>query len=200
MTQKLEPQKLTLKPSEISLKKSVRTTFKISEMTNESLNILLKRLEIKPKELVDSICTNEKFFNNLVEEIHKSTNNINMVLNRRKTLVISKYALKLLSKKSAEQKIPRDVLFNYLVLLFNNLMEDYLIQEREKEQKASEIVDNFYSESEKIEKQLTELLGEDNPITHRFGFVIVLLMNLSSAIDTKLTEGKPIDPDDFGQS
>jgi len=80
------------------------------------------------------------------------------------------------------------------------MLDKVFEEEREKEQKASEIVNDFWDEAEKIEQQLTELLGKDNPITQRFGLISTIIMDLSSAIDNKLTKGKPIDPNDFSQS
>ncbi|MBN1997608.1 hypothetical protein JW935_08660 [candidate division KSB1 bacterium] len=179
-----------LKPNEISMKRSVRTTFKISKETNDSLNTLLKKLKIKPKELFDEICSNEK----LIQSIIKTDEEICGILNQRKTLVISKHTLKFLSQKSFELKIPRDVLFNKIILSFKLMIDVLYEKEREKEQVASGILENFYDEAEKIENQLKELLGNDNPITERFEHITIVIMNLSSAINSKLTEGRPIDP------
>jgi hypothetical protein len=42
-------------------------------------------------------------------------------------------------------------------------------------------------------------LGDDDPISNRFGFITILAMNLQSAIEHELKEGTPIDPDDYSQ-
>lgn len=196
MSKEVFSEKNILKPSEISLKRSVRTTFKISNETNDSLNILQKELKIKPKELLDIICSNEK----LIQVITKIDDELCGNMNKRKTLVISKQALQFFSHKSSELKIPRDILFNKTILTFKLMIDDVFKKEREKEQKAKEILTNFWGKAEIIEKQIMELLGDDNPITERFGLIITVIMNLSSAINNKLTEGKPIDPDDMSQS
>jgi len=68
MNKKLALEKDALRPNEIVMKKSVRTTFKIADVTNENLRTLLHKLEIKPKELLDEICSNEKLIQ-LIESI-----------------------------------------------------------------------------------------------------------------------------------
>jgi len=200
MNKKLALEKDALRPNEIVMKKSVRTTFKIADVTNENLRTLLHKLEIKPKELLDEICSNEKLIQLIESIISQNENYFHSTLNRRKTLVISKFALQFLSRKSSELKISRDILFNNIILTFKIMLDKVFEEEREKEQKASEIVNDFWDEAEKIEQQLTELLGKDNPITQRFGLISTIIMDLSSAIDNKLTKGKPIDPNDFSQS
>jgi hypothetical protein len=196
MSEEILSGKNILKPNEISLKRSVRTTFKISNETNDSLNTLQKELKIKPKELLDIICSNEK----LIQVTTKIDDGLCGIMNKRKTLVISKQALQFFSQKSSDFKVPRDILFNKIILTFKQMIDDVLEKEKEKEQKAEEILSDFWEKAEKIEKQLKELLGDDNPITERFGLIYNVIMNLSSAINNKLTEGKPIDPDDMSQS
>ncbi|PIS30007.1 MAG: hypothetical protein COT43_02700 [Candidatus Marinimicrobia bacterium CG08_land_8_20_14_0_20_45_22] len=187
-----------LRPNEIIGKRSVRTTFKISEITEDSLKTIFKRDKLKPKEFFDIICSSSKASEVILGYIKKSISNgsdIYGVLNKRKTLVISKNSLHFFNQKSSELKVTRDVLFNICVISYKLLMDDILDKEKEKEQKACEIVTDFWGEAEEIEKQLTELLGEDNPVTQRFSLILIHIMNLYTAIDTKLKTGEPIDPD-----
>ena len=190
--------KNTLRPNEISMKRSVRTTFKISDIANDSLNTILKRLRLKPKEFFDMINKWEGFIES-VKDVLKTGHITYGVMNKRKTLVISKNSLHYFNKKSSEFKVTRDVLFNICVISFKVIMDDFLDKEKEKEQKADEIVSKFCSEAEEIEKQFKELLGEDNPITQRFSLITAIIINLSCAIDKKLTTGEPIDPDSLSQ-
>jgi hypothetical protein len=41
------------------------------------------------------------------------------------------------------------------------------------------------------------MLGDEDPIIQRFGYVTVLIDNLHSAIRAELDKGEPIDPDTF---
>ncbi len=79
------------------------------------------------------------------------------------------------------------------------LLEMQAEAEKRKEEEAHKIISDFWSEAESLEDQLKALLGDESPIVDRFGYVIVLLMNLVMAIESKLSNGTPIDPDDMSQ-
>jgi len=187
----------------LSEKQSVRTTFKISENCINAIDWLLKTNNLKPKELFDIICSNNDLVNLAAESAEKDNKN-NSVKHTRKTFVISKRVLSLLNKKSKDDKgkliIQRDLIVEKLVLLFKALLEKHTEEEKKKEEKAQSIISDFWTKAEEIEKQLKNLLDDDNPILERFGLVIVLVMNLVSAIESKLNNDVPIDPDDFSQS
>ena len=187
----------------LSEKQSVRTTFKISENCINAIDWLLKTNNLKPKELFDIICSNNDLVNLAAEAAKKDEKN-NSVKHTRKTFVISKRALRLLTKKSKDDKgkaiISRDLIVEKLVLLFKALLEKHTEEEKKKEEKAQSIISDFWTKAEEIENQLKNLLDDDNPILERFGLIIVIIMNLESAIDKKLSNDIPIDPDDFSQS
>ena len=83
---------------------------------------------------------------------------------------------------------------------FKALLEKYAEEEKQREEKAHVIIRDLWAEAESVEKQLKDLLDDDNPIVNRFGMVIVVIMNLVVAIESKLSNDTPIDPDDISQS
>jgi len=187
----------------LSEKQSVRTTFKISENCINAIDWLLKTNNLKPKELFDIIGSNNDLVNFATEAAIKDEKN-NSVKHTRKTFVISKRVLSLLNKKSKDDKgkpiIQRDLIVEKLVLLFKALLEKHTEEEKKKEEKAQSIISDFWTKAEEIENKLKDLLDDDNPILERFGLIIVIIMNLESAIEKKLSNDIPIDPDDFSQS
>ena len=178
-------------------KQSTRTTFKLSKECIDSLDWLLNMTSLKPKEFFDIIASDD-ILSKIINEITKD--NLKAIAkhqNFRKTYVISKKALKTFNEMAKEKDVPRDLLVESLISIFVLFYKGNLEKEKEKEEKALRIVSNFWSEAGKIENKLKELLGDEHPIVTRFGYVIVLLMNLDSAIEEKLSNGTPIDPDDM---
>ncbi len=81
-----------------------------------------------------------------------------------------------------------------------------LRSERAKTEQAGKIIDEFHSQAAIVEKQLQEIFdgshifGDESPICARFGYVMVVLENLSSSIEANMNEGVPIDPYDYSQT
>jgi len=183
----------------LSEKQSVRTTFKLSDSSSNAIYWLIKTNNLKPKEVFDLICSNENLIDFAIEAAIKD-GKTSSAKKTRKTFVISKRVLRLLNKYSEKHKLSRDLIVENLILLFKALLEKHAEEEKQREEKALTIISDFWSKAESVEKQLKDLLDDDSPILDRFGYVIVLLMNLASAIESKLSNGVPIDPDDFSQS
>lgn len=187
--------------SKISLseKQSVRTTFKLNENCINVIDWLLKTNNLKPKELFDLICSNNDLINLAAEAAKKDDKDIS-IKQSRKTFVISKRVLRLLNKKSEKYGLSRDLFFENLVSLFKALLEKHTEEEKHKEKKAHSIISDFRTNAETVEKQLKEVLDDGNPILDRFSLVMVVVMNLAGAIESKLSNDIPIDPDDMSQS
>lgn len=66
-----------------------------------------------------------------------------------------------------------------------------------KREEALKIITEFESQAGDVEDHLEKILDSDDPICSRFGVVMVVLMNLRSAIETNIDEEVPIDPNEF---
>ncbi len=199
MNKKINKKLDRVSKTSLSEKQSVRTTFKLSEGSNNAIEWLIKTNNLKPKEVFDLICSNENLVALAIEAAQKNGEG-SSTKQTRKTFVISKRVLRLLNKYSEKHKLSRDLVVENLVLLFKALLEKHAEEEKQREEKALTIISDFWSKAESVEKQLKDLLDDDSPILDRFGYVIVLLMNLTSAIESKLSDDVPIDPDDMNQS
>ena len=71
-------------------------------------------------------------------------------------------------------------------------MKDY--QDLHKE--VFELIDKYSKEAYSLESQLSRMLGQDDPIVNRFGYVMVILENLCGTMLAGQQEGKPINPDE----
>lgn len=179
-------------------KQSVRTTFKLSDSSNNAIDWLIKTNNLKPKEIFDLMCFNESFVDVAIKNAKENPEVIS-TKQTRKTFVISRGVLRLLNRYSKEHELSRDVIVENLISLFKMLLEMQAEAEKPKEEEAHKIISDFWEKAESLEDQLKALLGDDSPILDRFGYVIVLLMNLVMAIESKLSDGTPIDPDDMSQ-
>lgn len=173
------------------------------------MNRLAKNYELKPKSLIQLCATidtrdSKPKEGTFMYSVLKSAKDITFSdLDRsvRKTLVISKESLGRLNKISKTFNIPRDLLVETLVRNVESGLKRSMEEKKKQHKKALEIIHNkFWSKAEEIEGELKEFLKDDDPILERFGIVIVIIMNLCSAIENELKEGTPIDPDDFSQS
>ena len=179
-------------------KQSVRTTFKLSDSSNDAIDWLIKKNNLKPKEIFDLMCSNENFVDVAIKTA-KENQDVISTKQTRKTFVISRGVLRLLNRYSKEHELSRDVIVENLISLFKMLLEMQAEAEKPKEEEALKIISDFWSKAESLEDQLKALLGDDSPILDRFGKVIVVLWNLVQAIESKLSNGTPIDPDDMSQ-
>lgn len=183
----------------LSEKQSVRTTFKLSESSINAIDWLIKTNNLKPKELFDLMCSNENLIDFAIETAKKNEKS-KAIKQTRKTFVISTRVKRMLNKLSKEHELSRDLIFEKLILLFKMLLEKHSEDEKLKEEKAHAIISDFWTKTEAVEQQLKGLLDDDSPITERFGLIVVVVMNLVSAIESKLSNDVPIDPDDMSQS
>lgn len=194
-------------------KKSICTTFTLTEDGIQAIEELRKHSGITLKKLVDVLCkgvpiqgdfelkegTEIPLMHGVIKiakkmDIDKSNFSI------RKTMVISGRAQKVLNNISRFYNIPRDVLidegFTFMQSILKKRAEDY----HDKHQKALDIVGKFWSHGGQIENDLKQILEEDDPILERFGLIMTVIMNLHIAIDNQLNKAIPISSDDMSQS
>jgi len=180
---------------------SVRTTFRFSERAEKALDRLKNVTKTTTKEILDKfarvVLQNKDLTEILAENVAKGS--ASQDLGARKTWVISKVTLTLINSTAQLKGLSRDALAEGLVLFADDLIKEVKRNRPEQHKQAHAIIDDFWHQAEQIENQLTNLLGEDDPIYMRFQFVGTILMDLSMAIDAEIQEGTPIDPDDMSQ-
>ena len=184
-----------LSNSNIIKKESKRTTFKLSRASLDAIDWIVESYSVTAKEVFD-ICSSSKVLEYAVKLVKEDDDKASKELTR-KTFVISQQSLGLLNRTSARQKMSRDLLVDKLILLYRVLLENSIEQEKKNEKKALKIISEFCNELGEMEKQLTSLLGVENPIIMRLSTISIFTGNLVNAIETKISDGTPIDPDDY---
>lgn len=182
---------MSLTMAAINKERSVRATFQISREGYESLQWLQEHQGRSIKMLLSSAITR------LLPELNEFSENMLPSDRVKKTIVLTKVALDKLNSVSRQRKIPRDAIISYLIVILKSVIEWSNEENKEKHKAAGTLIDDFWEKANQAEKELIKICGEDDPIVSRFGFVIVLLMNLSLAIDEELKNGTPIDADEM---
>jgi hypothetical protein len=181
-------------------RQSVRTSFRLSEAGKDALKWLAKHHGITAKDVFDKFCQDSVI--EIYADMASKTRDDQTPPKKsvRKTLVISKGALKTLNDFSTKNQIPRDELVDSSLIFLQLVTKEVLKKEQENNPRALEIISEFITQADSVEEKLTEILVSYSPIVDRFGSVMVILENLRSAIKSNLEDGTPIDPDDFSQS
>jgi hypothetical protein len=203
---------------------SVRTTFRLSKETIKDLSWLARNHGVTFKEVFDELCTDYLLRYPPERHIRKDGPNSEpqeIVVNPpmlhfladlseeeisgalkdsiRRTYVISKGALKILQKVSEEYGIPRDALVNSSLGMMRSYYE-YNVEKREEREMALELILKFQKSTVKLQDELNDLFEGDDATYTRFSHIVVLIKNLTSALECNLEKGTPIDPDNLSQS
>jgi hypothetical protein len=205
-------------------RESVRTTFKISTLSAETIKVLAKHHGIRFKEVFDNLCA-QFLKERLMEKISdKSELDQAPLLQQlaylveqqiaqkpdqyneqkkdlvRKSQVVSRGALRTLNEVSKEYKIPRDLLVDWSLAIMRTRFDDDIETTQEQYEQAEEMIAGFIATGNRLYDDLDDLLEANDPLLARFDYPMIMLDNLLLAIKAYLKDGTPIDPDDFGQA
>jgi hypothetical protein len=185
----------------ITDKRSVRTTFKLSEHTIEGLKELAEEYGVTFKEIFETICSNNleplfgDFPNDLKEKIKKTDQE---ELTVRKTFVISKYSRDLLTRFSNKYRLSRNLTLEYL---FSSYQADRSMKTEhraKKHKKALKRIEKIILIVERELKGFDEFLDysdeHDAPIFDILNDVVLeLILYLRTRIENELKYGTSID-------
>jgi hypothetical protein len=188
-------------------KKSVRTTFKLSEKATEMLAELTEREGKTIKDFFDTFLLallitetpmpGQKHSSPLLPKLKDVDQKAEYSKTDRqilKTYVLSETGLTLLERYAKQYKMSRDAFVEYAVRFSKASLEKQIKEAKNKHAEAFEIVDRKWTELENTREEIKTLLGEGDPILERFGTVCIVMMNLHSEIEQELQDGTPIDP------
>ena len=177
----------------------VHSTFRLSHEAQSAIKHLSDSLGFKNAELFERLLI-------LFEGLEKTKNPISLMEANgktkgiRKTYIVKKETLSKLSKLAKAKNATRDLLIEKASLAFKNMLEETLSDKKERYRAILEkTINPFWSKAEDMERKLSDELGSDDPIVKRIGYIVILAMNLSMAIENYVKNDTPIDPDDFSQ-
>ncbi len=177
----------------------IKTSVALSPETRREMKELRLKYNLKPRDVVNSIIEDHPLNDALI----KVAGTMQMQKLSRKdqtTIAISRAAQLKINKLAKDSGVSRDAIIAIGFQSMLRIMDQYREKEMRKHESAMPVIDEAWGYLEKKSDELKSILGEDDPVYERFGYVIILMMNLSLAISNELRDGTPVDPDDFSQS
>ncbi len=176
--------------SDLRGKQSVRATFRLTEGCIDAISIVAAHLGIKQKSLFDHLIEDAISLSAIAREIQ----NIKLTQHARiqKTFVISRKSLSSLDSVSKNFNAPRDALVEYSV----QRLLPIIAKERQKHEKRKEMlgeIEKHFKKGEKLLRSVRDLLGDEDPIFHKFETIIDGYENGFQNIEAFIEKGKIIE-------
>lgn len=177
---------------------SIRVTLRISDDCRNDILWLAEYYNTTQKGVFDRLVRlpfcHDPDFSILISAISETRKEI---VKTRKAQVMSREAHRMLGALAKKHNMARDVLVEVMSSMVRTIAAADLKPVLEKHKEALKIVNAFLAEANKTEKNLGELLGKNDPIVNRFGYVMVYIENLFVSISREIEEGIPVDPEEF---
>ena len=166
----IQKETLEIDPNKLIGKQSVRTTFRLSKKMIELLKIAANHLGIKQKTLIDQLLEGEKVLTMVAEEAqthdHLETND-----RRQKTFVLSRRALDVIEKISADHEIPRDLLLEMSIARLVPYVESQIKIHDSRGSLLKEI-EEHQAEAKKLLKKAEETLNRDDQFKNKLERIV----------------------------
>ena len=200
---------MDLSPSDIADRKSVRTTFRMTQQAYEALSSLARLQGISLKETIHFVANVAEALlkgdapddaNEMIQALFDALRKPPQGPTKRRSQVASRGALRRLNAAAETHHVPRDRVLEVMLLVVRQAVENECEAMNEKLRKAQEIVRDAQSHCENAETKLRRLLPKNHAVVNRMGFAVIDCMNLEEAIKTELQGGSPVDPQDSSQT
>lgn len=180
---------------------SVRVTLRISKECAEAIEWLALRNRSTQKQLFDRVSKfllsftkpdGKDHLSAVMVDTFKKSKRVDTI---RKAQVVSRHAHRVLKSFSERHGVSRDVVVEGAIDFIKAVEKLYADKNKEAHREAKKIIDDLWGQAEASERKIKDIAGEEDAVLHRFGVVIVILMNLSADIESELEEGIPVDPE-----
>ncbi len=179
-------------PSSTDLRgrQSVRATFKLTQESINTLNVVATCLGIKQKALFDHLLEDMQSLNSIAENIEEQT--FERLNRMQKTYVLSRKTMACLWEAAERFDAPRDALVEYSIQRLTPVIEE----EKEKHERRKAVQKRILECTKAAEKILLEserLLGKDDPVCDRVKTMVTACRNVSQDIQEFIERGKIIE-------
>ncbi len=175
--------------------KSARTTFTVSQETDQRMQRLKTKYDMSPKHILDLVLNKGPWVD--VFQFWAENQSLGEANNIKKSVVLSERILDQLSKLARKTKIPRNTLFTSAIHLMETSLLRYEEQRQEECRNALTIIQKATDAISEAEGELHILLEKDDPIISRWSKVSIVADNAYFAIQAEADGGEPVDPDDL---
>lgn len=173
--------------SDLSEKKSERTTFKLTREATDDLEWLQEKNQLSAKELFDYLCNKilterKDILSECMAQTQKRLSDKAKESSIRKTYVLSRGSIKTLTDICKKNELSRDLFVSNLISAFRSMVKVQIEEEQEKQVKVIEQINKFYAEAKTTEEILKDIIP-DTQIMEQFGKILILTEKLASKIN-----------------
>lgn len=170
-----------------------RTTCKLTEKGQKSLNELTEKQGITHKNIFTLILDHTDFIESVLQ--HISGNTTLSKGNIRKSFVIGKNNLDRLNEISKKSGIARDTIIDVGVRLLRDIIQKQNELTLINHAKSLTKLRALYDQVESVDDDLRSFLDDDDPVVERFSEACVILMNLILSLENERDNGTSISPE-----
>lgn len=175
--------------AELKAKQSVRATFRLSQNTILTLNIVSNQLGVKQKSLFDHLISDTDALESIARELrrsrHRSPGSV------QKTFVVSRKTLTTLQKMAEAHAASRDALVEFSIQRLKPVIE----QEKRKLDSRQKLAQRIEAQRESLKKLLNEArrqLGPDDPLCEHLSQAVIKFENEYLSIAAYVEKSKRI--------
>ncbi len=162
-----------------------RTTCKLTQTGSDDLDCLMESFGLTHKTIFSCILGLKELFELLMTAAQQNIAKT-PPYNVRKTFVIRNDDLKMLNEASQKAGVNRNVLIDLGIKAFAALMRDDRNKSVKKYRAALEPLKALWTDMEKLERKLANILDKDDHFFKQFGMVIVNQMNLVQDLEEEI--------------
>ncbi len=175
--------------AELKANQSVRATFRLSENTILTLNIVSNQLGVKQKSLFDHLISDTDALEAIARELKRSRHRRGGSV--QKTFVVSRRTLATLQKMAETHAASRDALVEFSIQRLKPVIE----QEKRKldlRQRLSERIKAALDSQKKLLKEAVKQLGSDDPLCEHLSQAVDKFENECQCIAAYVEKSKRI--------
>lgn len=182
--------KLTLEPK----KKTVHTTFKLSQKGHDAIRTLTGS-EGKNADVIElvvkavAVLGEAKVLNVLPKSLDGELS--------RKTYVVKRDTLSKLTELAKNGNLSRDVIVDKICISLAGMHKEKILNQIKIYDELKGKLQIIIKQFDNLEKEMADQLGEDDPSCPALSMLSDITSNLSGAIKNYIETGKPIDPVNF---
>jgi len=171
-------------------KQSVRTSFKLPEISIQAINIVTTQLGIKHRSLFDFLVEDTDILEAIAKEIGRKNHNKDKGI--QKNFIVSRESLLVIDEMCEKLQVSRDTLIELSVRRLLPIIEKEMESHRNRVA-IFELVQNHYKDSRKVLKQIKECVGEEDPIYKIYQNTVNICKQVKTQVNDTISKGKVLE-------
>ncbi len=167
-------------------KQSVRTSFKLPEISIQAINIVTTQLGIKHRSLFDFLVEDTDILEAIAKEIGRKKHNKDKGI--QKNFIVSRESLLVIDEMCEKLQVSRDTLIELSVRRLLPIIEKEMESHRNRKA-IFELVQNHYKDSRKVLEKIKESVGEEDPIYKIYQNAVNICKQVKTQVNDTISKG-----------